>query len=187
MGESVKALGAKPAGPAVAGERQQGRLLVHREGLVDGDAVPLQLANEQGIGELLADAIALLDPRTVAIGGAAPTDRPGLTAGLGIGVGLQAAALELLHQGEGHGDGGGDVGNRSRRRSGGSLMGRPEPAQSAAFLQGLGLMGHQLLQDCQQPGPVVRQLGIEVLDVVAGRGPGSSSAAHRHQRTRWRR
>lgn len=55
-------------------------------------------------------------------------------------------------------------------------MGRPEPAQSAAFLQGLGLMGQQVLQDSQQPGPVVRQLGIEVLDVVAGR----DGAVHLH-------
>jgi hypothetical protein len=75
---------------------------------------------------------------TVAMGDAAPADRPGLIATLGIGVGRQAAALEPLHQGEGHGDGGGDVGHRSRRRSGGSLMGSPEPAQGAAFLQGLG-------------------------------------------------
>jgi hypothetical protein len=37
-------------------------------------------------------------------------------------------------------------------------------------------MGHQLLQHRQQPGPVVRQLGIEVLDVVAGR----DGAAHRN-------
>jgi hypothetical protein len=48
-------------------------------------------------------------------------------------------------------------------------MGSQEPAEGAAFLQGLGLMGHQLLQNRQQPGPVMRQLGIEVLDVVAGR------------------
>ena len=37
-------------------------------------------------------------------------------------------------------------------------------------------MGHQLLQHRQQPGPVVRQVGIEVLDVVAGR----DGAAHRN-------
>jgi hypothetical protein len=47
-------------------------------------------------------------------------------------------------------------------------MGRPEPPQRPP-LQGLGLMGHQMLQHRQQPGPVVSQLGIEVLDVVASR------------------
>jgi hypothetical protein len=36
-------------------------------------------------------------------------------------------------------------------------------------------MGHQLLQECQQQGPVVRQLGIEVLDVIASR----DGAVHR--------
>jgi hypothetical protein len=89
-------------------------------------------------GELLADAIALLDPRTVAIGGAAPADRPRLAPGLRIGVGLQAAALELLHQGDGHGGGGGDVGNWSRRRSGVSLTGSPQALQGASFFQCLG-------------------------------------------------
>lgn len=142
---------------------------------MDGDAVPqgppvpLQPASEQGIGELLTDPVALFHGRTVAIGGASPADRPGLVAALGIWVGLQAAAFELLHQGEGYGDGGGNVGHRSRPSPGGSLMGCPEPAQGAAFLHGLGLMGHQLLQNRQQPGPVMRELGIEVLDVVVGR------------------
>ena len=37
-------------------------------------------------------------------------------------------------------------------------------------------MDHQLLQHCLQPGPVVRQLRVEVLDVVAGR----DGAAHRN-------
>ena len=37
-------------------------------------------------------------------------------------------------------------------------------------------MGDQLLQHSQQPGPVVSQLGIEVLDVVAYR----DGAAHRN-------
>jgi hypothetical protein len=37
-------------------------------------------------------------------------------------------------------------------------------------------MGHQLLQHRLQPGPVLRQLGIEVLDGVASR----DRAAHRN-------
>jgi len=37
-------------------------------------------------------------------------------------------------------------------------------------------MGHQMLQHRQQPGPVVRQLGIQVLDVDAGR----DEVAHRN-------
>ncbi len=55
-------------------------------------------------------------------------------------------------------------------------MGRPEPAKHAALLQRLGVMGAQLLQHRQQPGPVVSQLRIEVLDV----GRGRNGAAHRN-------
>ena len=107
---------------------------------------------------------------------AAPADRPGLAAGLGIGVGGEPAAFELLHQGEGHRDGGGAVEYRSRRRSGGSLMGSPKMPQAAALLQGLGRMGHQLLQHRLQPGPVVGEVWIEVLNVDAS----WDGAAHRN-------
>jgi len=55
-------------------------------------------------------------------------------------------------------------------------MGRPEPPQRSPLFQGLGFMGDQMLQYSQKPGPVVRQIGIEVLDVVAYR----YGAAHRN-------
>ena len=50
-------------------------------------AVTHQPASQQRIGLLLADGVAALDRGTVGVAGAAPTDRPGLGAGLGIGVG----------------------------------------------------------------------------------------------------
>jgi len=55
-------------------------------------------------------------------------------------------------------------------------MGRPEAPQRSPLLQRPGLMGNQMLQHRQQPGPVVRQLGIEVLDVVAS----GDGATHRN-------
>ena len=55
-------------------------------------------------------------------------------------------------------------------------MSCPQPPQGSPLFQGLGLMGNQLLQHRQQPSPVVRQFGIEVLDVVASR----DRAAHRN-------
>jgi len=56
LAEGVESLGAKPAGAAVVGERQQGRLTVHRQCVVDGDAVTqpppvvLKPAPQKGIG-----------------------------------------------------------------------------------------------------------------------------------------
>jgi hypothetical protein len=55
-------------------------------------------------------------------------------------------------------------------------MGRPEAPKRSAPLEGLGFMGDQMLHHSQQPGPVVSQLRIEVLDVVANR----NGAAHRN-------
>ena len=111
LGDGAEPGAAEPVGAAVVGEREQRRLLVHaqllpaRDALGQQLAVPLQPAGEQGIGKLLADPVALLHGRTVAIGGAAPADRPGLVAALGIGVGGEQAALELLDQGQGYRDG----------------------------------------------------------------------------------
>jgi hypothetical protein len=48
------------------------------------------------------------------------------------------------------------------------LMAVPEPPQRSPLLQCLGVVAYQLLQHSLQPGPVLIQLRIEMLDVVAG-------------------
>ena len=52
----------------------------------------------------------------------------------------------------------------------------PQPPEGAAFLKGLGLMADQTIQHRKQPGPVVSQLWIEVLDVDRG----GNGATHRN-------
>ncbi len=56
------------------------------------------------------------------------------------------------------------------------LVFHPQAPECAALLQGLGVIGHKALQHRQQPGAVVSQLWIEVLDV----GRGRNGAAHRN-------
>lgn len=55
-------------------------------------------------------------------------------------------------------------------------MGPPQAPQGSTLLQYLELMGHQPVQHRQQQSRVVRQAGLEVLEVVAGR----DGAAHRN-------